>query len=255
MSKNEAVKMSVVIPAYNEGEHIFENLLKTEEILAGFCDSYEIICVNDGSRDNTHEEILRAAEAGKHIRCISYEVNGGKGKAVKTGSLAAGGEYTAFLDADMDLSPAHLQAFLERMEKGDADIVIGSKMHPDSVLDYPFTRKVMSYGYYVMLLVLFRLKVHDTQTGVKLFKSGLLKKIIEDVQTKGFAYDIEILAMANVYGAKIAEMPIVLNFTRETGFSRIGIGDIIKVFRDTFIIHRKINKMRKRLKNGQTMQN
>lgn len=249
MGRSEAVKMSVVIPAYNEGEHIFENLLKTEEILSGFCDSYEILCVNDGSSDNTHEEILRAVEAGKHIRCISYDTNGGKGKAVKTGSLDARGEYTAFLDADMDLSPAHLQEFLKKMEEGNVDIVIGSKMHPDSVLDYPLTRKIMSYGYYIMLLFLFRLKVHDTQTGIKLFKSELLKKIMEDIQTKGFAYDIEILAMANVYGAKIAEMPVVLNFTRKTGFSRIRVNDVIKVFKDTLIIHRKINKMRKRLKN------
>jgi len=244
------VKLSVVIPAYNEGEHIFDNLLKTEKVLSGFCDSFEIICVNDGSSDNTYEEILRAVESASCIKCVSYEENKGKGKAVKTGSFAAKGKYTAFLDADMDISPTHLNGFLERMEKGDVDIVIGSKMHPDSVLDYPLSRKIMSYGYYVMLLLLFRLRVHDTQTGVKLFKSELLKKIIADIQTNGFAYDIEILAIANVYGAKIAEMPIVLNFTRKTGFSRIGISDIVKVFRDTFAIHHRINKMRKRLKNG-----
>lgn len=251
---NDMVKLSVVIPAYNEGEHIFDNLLKTEEILSGFCDSFEIICVNDGSRDNTYDEILRAVARGSNLRCISYEENGGKGKAIKTGCLAAKGQYIAFLDADMDLSPTHLRSFLERMEEGDVDIVIGSKMHPDSVLDYPFTRRIMSYGYYIMLLCLFRLKVHDTQTGVKLFKSELLQKIIEDIQTRGFAYDIEILAIANLYGARIAEMPIVLNFSRETGFSRIGMGDIVKVFKDTFAIHRKINKMRKRLKNGQGSQ-
>lgn len=245
---SNVVKLSVVIPAYNEGENIYGNLLKTEAILKEFCDSFEIICVNDGSRDNTHKEILRAAEKGTCIQCISYDINGGKGKAIKTGSLAAKGKYTAFLDADLDLSPDHLKAFLDKIENSDADIVIGSKMHPDSVLDYPLTRKIMSYCYYIMLMFLFRLKVHDTQTGIKLFKSELLRKILPDVQTEGFAYDIEILAIAGVYDAKITEMPIVLKFTRTAGFSRIRIKDVMNVFKDTLAIKHKINVMRKKSK-------
>ena len=96
-----------------------------------------------------------------------------------------------------------------------------------------------------MLRILFRLKVHDTQTGIKLFRADLLKKIVPDIITKGFAYDIEILAVANELGAKIIERPIRLVFTRSGGFSRIKISDIWKVFQDTFKIKKKIKNMRK----------
>lgn len=244
---NYRKKMSVIMPAYNEGEHIKQNLLKTAEIIAGFCDSFEIICVNDGSKDNTKEEIEQAEQNSQSVISISYEENKGKGHAIKTGVQQAEGEYIAFLDADLDLAPEHLNAFLAEIQKKNADIAIGSKMHPDSVLDYPLSRKIISRGYYLILLVLFRLKVHDTQTGIKLFRADLLKQIIEDVTTSGFAYDIEILAMANELGAKIIEMPVSIHFTREKGFSRIKLKDIITVFIDTLEIRRKISRLKKNM--------
>lgn len=238
-------KMSIIMPAYNEGENIYHNLLETEKIVSGFCDSFEIVCVNDGSKDNTKEEILRAEQECMHVVCVTYDDNMGKGHAIKAGVSRAEGEYIAFLDADLDLSPRHLESFLKEIQRQEADIAIGSKMHPDSVLDYPLSRKIVSRGYYCILLVLFRLNVHDTQTGIKLFQAELLKSIIVDVQTSGFAYDIEILAMANELGAKIIEMPVTIQFTREKGFSRIKLKDIITVFTDTMKIRGKITRYRR----------
>lgn len=243
--ENSGVKLSVIIPAYNEEKCIYQNLKRTDKTLKTFCDSYEIICVNDGSSDNTKKEIERAQIGNNRITLVHYDENGGKGKAIKMGVLLAVGEYIAFLDADLDLSPMHLKDFLKRIENSRANVVIGSKMHPKSQLEYPFTRKAMSWCYYVMLKMLFHLNVHDTQTGVKLFEADVLKNIINDVQTQGFAYDIEILALANANGAKIVEMPIVLKYTRNNGFSRIKVKDIVKVFKDTFLIYKKIKKVAK----------
>ncbi|MBP5493290.1 MAG: glycosyltransferase family 2 protein [Clostridiales bacterium] len=237
--------LSVVMPAYNEGDHLYKNLLETDRILSGFCQSYEIVCVNDGSKDNTEEEIKRAAAECPRIRMVSYMPNGGKGHAIKKGVEASVGDHIAFLDSDLDLSPDHFEDFLSHMASENADVVIGSKMHKESKLDYPPLRRFISFGYYVMLRILFRLKVHDTQTGIKLFRADLLKKIVPDIITKGFAYDIEILAVANELGAKIIERPIRLVFTRSGGFSRIKISDIWKVFQDTFKIKKKIKNMRK----------
>ena len=237
--------LSVVMPAYNEGGHIYTNLLKTDEILSGFCSTYEIVCVNDGSKDNTEQEIRRAMESCDRIRIVTYMPNGGKGNAIKKGVEAAAGDRIAFLDSDLDLSPDHLEDFLSHMRSEKADVVIGSKMHKESKLDYPPMRKFISFGYYVMLRVLFHLKVHDTQTGIKLYRGDLLKAIVPDVMTKGFAYDIELLAVANEMGAKIIERPIRLVFTREGGFSRIKMSDIWQVFKDTFKIRKKIGRIRK----------
>lgn len=236
---------SIVMPAYNEGAHIYDNLCKTIEIVSSFCDDFEIVCVNDGSKDNTKEEIERAAETSERIHMVSYMPNGGKGHAIKMGVEAAQGEQIAFLDSDLDLSPDHFEDFLAHMKSEQADVVIGSKMHKESKLDYPPMRKFISFGYYVMLRIMFHLKVHDTQTGIKLYRADLLKKIVPDVVTKGFAYDIEILAVANEMGAKIIERPIRLVFTRSGGFSRIKFKDIWLVFKDTFKIRKKIGKIRK----------
>jgi len=239
------MKLSIVMPAYNEGEHIYTNLLKTNEIVSSFCDSFELVCVNDGSKDNTYEEMCRAKEECDKISIVTYTPNGGKGHAIKQGVAAAKGELIGFLDSDLDLSPDHFEDFMKHMESEKADVVIGSKMHKESQLDYPPLRKFISFGYYVMLRLLFRLKVHDTQTGIKLFRSELLKKIVPDVMTKGFAYDIEILACANEMGAKIIERPIRLVFSRSGGFSRIKIKDIWLVFKDTFKIRKKVSRIRK----------
>ncbi|MBR3031917.1 MAG: glycosyltransferase family 2 protein [Clostridiales bacterium] len=243
--RSNLIMFSIVMPAYNEGTHIYENLLKTNEIVSSFCDDFEIVCVNDGSADNTEAEIKRAAEECSSIHMVSYTPNGGKGHAIKTGVLEAKGDVIGFLDSDLDLSPDHFEDFLSHMKSENADVVIGSKMHKESKLEYPFIRKFVSFGYYVMLRVLFHLKVHDTQTGVKVYRADILKKIVPDVITKGFAYDIELLAVANEMGAKIIERPIRLVFTREGGFSRIRFKDIWQVFKDTFRIKKKVRKIRK----------
>ena len=125
-NKEGDVTLSVVMPAYNEGAHITDNLLETNRVLSGFVKRYEIIAVDDGSADNTAECIRRAEMQDTHIRGISYQPNGGKGHAIRTGIAAAEGRYIAFLDSDLELPPILLKRFLKDMKEQDADIVIGS---------------------------------------------------------------------------------------------------------------------------------
>ena len=87
-NKEGDVTLSVVMPAYNEGTHITDNLLETSRVLSGFVKRYEIIAVDDGSADNTAECINRAEMQDTHIRGISYQPNGGKGHAIRTGIVA-----------------------------------------------------------------------------------------------------------------------------------------------------------------------
>ena len=229
-------KLSVVLPAYNEGEKIYENLKAVSSCLQEFCENYELVAVNDGSRDNTSEEISRAADDDEHIQLVTYEQNRGKGNAIKAGVYAATGDYIAFLDADLDISPSHLKGYLEEMEKQSADIVIGSKMHKESQLEYPALRRFVSICYFIVLKLLFRLNVKDTQTGIKLFRSEVIKNIIGMIRTSGYAYDIEILAVAARFGYRIIEQPITLKYTRQNSFGRIRFGDILRMAKDTLSI-------------------
>lgn len=233
-------KLSVVMPAYNEETLIYGNLIKTAEIVSNFVEDFEIVVVNDGSKDNTLEEIKRAARKDSRIRPVSYGKNRGKGNAIMAGVMQSDGEYIAFVDADLELNPSQLEGYLEKMITDNKDVVIGCKFHKDSKLKYPFKRKVISMGYYLMLLCLFHLNVKDTQTGLKVFRASAIKPVGHLIRTAGFAYDIELLVAVHRRGAKIAQMPVEVVFVRDKGVNRIGLKDIFRAFVDTWKIFYRV---------------
>lgn len=227
------MKLSVIVPAYNEGASIKQNLIEIKKELKPYVDSFEILAVDDGSSDNTKEQILEAAASDPEIRYAGYDKNRGKGGAIKHGVTEAQGEVIGFIDADLDISPSHLVKYLEHMDETGCDVVIGSKMHKDSELDYPPMRKFVSLGYFIILKVLFGMNIKDTQTGVKLYKAPLIKKIAPLLKVKGYAFDIEVLALCDHEGAKIDQMPVQIVYKRNASFGRIKLGDIFKMFFDT----------------------
>lgn len=228
--------LTVVMPAYNEGRCIYENLHKTVDILSGFIDDFEIIAVNDGSTDNTKTEIERAMKSESRIHLVSSENNHGKGSAIIAGVAEASGTFIAFVDADLELDPSQLEGYLETMLKDRKDVIIGCKFHKDSQIKYPLKRKILSMGYYIMLLILFRLNVKDTQTGLKLFRAEAIKPVAHLIRTAGFAYDIEILAAIHRRGFQIGQMPVNVVYVREKGSRRITFFDVLRAFRDTLAI-------------------
>ena len=228
------------MPAYNEGKHIYDNIMTTLEVMSEFVSDIEIIAVNDGSKDNTKAEITKAMMKDQRVRLVSSDKNRGKGRAIISGVAVAEGRYIAFLDADLELHPSQLKGYLEKMINDKKDVVIGCKLHKDSELEYPLKRKIISMGYYIMLVVLFHLKVKDTQTGLKLFKAEAVRPIAHLIRTSGFAYDIELLVAINRRGFSIAEMPVKVVYSREAGSRRIGIKDIWKAFKDTWAIFYRV---------------
>lgn len=235
----EKTKVTIVMPCYNEEKRAYHNALQVISDLEKYMD-VELICVNDGSNDNTLEELEKAANQDNRIRIVSYKENQGKGNALRAGvkavDISEKNQKIAFLDADLELAPSLLINFLEIMKATHANVVIGSKMHKDSKLNYPLHRKILSLGYFIILKVLFRLNVKDTQTGIKLFDAELIKDVMPRVLVKRWAFDIEVLAICNSRGARIVDAPIVLNFSRENGVGRIKLKDIVGMFVDTLAI-------------------
>lgn len=227
-------KISVIIPAYNEARHIKANLEEAVRVFNEFEYDYEIIVVDDGSGDNTYEEAKKISDKHKKIIVRRNMRNHGKGRALKMGVRFASGDYVVFLDADMELHPSQINTFFDIMRLDRADLVIGSKMHPNSHVFYPFHRKVVSMVYYFFIWIMFDLPTRDTQTGLKLFKAEVVKKIFPRILIKKFAYDIELLAVAHRMKYKIAEAPIVLNNKRKWG--RIGLRDIYETWKDTLAV-------------------
>lgn len=233
-------KLSVLMPAYNEEAIIYENALEAARQICPLADDYELLVIDDGSSDRTKAEIERATAENPKIRYISYQPNQGKGGALREGTAHAEGDYIAFCDADLDLAPEQLADFIDRMQRENADVVIGSKMHPESKVDYPAIRRVYSWGYYILLLLLFRLNVRDTQTGLKLFKAEVIKPVMRQILVKRFAFDIEVLAIINARGYKIISAPIEVVFHR-VSFGRIGFRDIRNMFIDTLAIFYRLH--------------
>ena len=219
--------LSIVMPAYNEEKLIYHSIMETLRIVEKFVPELEIIAVNDGSKDNTKAEIERAIKQDSRVRMVSSEKNRGKGNAIIAGVSQVEGKYVAFVDADLELNPSQLEGYLKKMLDDNKDVVIGCKFLKDSRLDYPFKRKVISMGYYIMLLVLFHLNVKDTQTGLKVFRVEAIKPVAHLIRT---------LVAIHRRGFSIAQMPVEVVYVRDSGVKRIGMKDIWQAFCDTWAI-------------------
>jgi len=228
-------KISVVMPAYNEAENIVSNLRQTVETLGRSGYDFEVILVDDGSPDQTYLQAAKLlALHPELVRVVHYDHNQGKGNALMCGTWFARGDYVAFLDADMDLHPQQLPVLLEMLETRKADVVIGSKLHPNSSVNYPLKRRLYSFVYYLIVRTLFGLPLKDTQTGLKVFKREVLQRVFPRILVKRFAFDIEVLANAHRLGYKIVDAPVTLHFTR--AFGRLHLHDVRDVMMDTLAI-------------------
>jgi glycosyltransferase involved in cell wall biosynthesis len=228
--KMNKLNLSVIVPMYNT-QNISKNLKQYESAISKFDKNFEIIVVDDGSKNNYLKEAQSVQN--KNIKVVGYKKNHGKGYAIKYGFKFCKGKYIGFLDSGAEFDAGNFKNFIEILEKNNADIIVGSKRHPNSEVDYPITRRIMSRGYQLMNKILFNLNVRDTQVGMKLFKRESLEKIMPKILVKKFAYDIEILALATRYHYKIFEAPIKLDY--KFG-STIRIKSIISMILDTLAV-------------------
>jgi len=205
--------LSLIVPAYKQEKTIIKDIKSLEKALSVFPFKHEIIVVVDGFVDKTYERIKNQESRIKNLRVLGYKENRGKGFAIKYGVKEAKGDIIGFIDAGMDLDPSEISIMLDIMEWNKADIVLGSKLHPDSKVSYPPLRKVLSWGYRNLTHFLFGFNVRDTQVGMKFFRKTAAKKIFSRILVKRFAFDVETLAVAYSLGYKrIYEAPIKLNF-------------------------------------------
>jgi O-antigen/teichoic acid export membrane protein len=209
LSAAPTLDVSVVLPCHNAGSGLRSILAS----LSGLTDEYscEIIVVSDGSTDDT----VRVAREFPPdlVRVLEYPRRSGKGHALRVGLAETRGRYVAFMDADGDIAPDAIRPFLVLMELYEPDIVLGSKRHPLSEVEYPPLRRAMSWGYHKLTRLLFRVKVRDTQTGMKLIRRDVLAAVLPRMLEKRYAFDLELLVVARVMGfTRVFEAPIKLDY-------------------------------------------
>ena len=213
------LRLSVVLPAYNEEEFI-EGALRSIDMAVKTANlKYEVLVVNDGSHDRTLDKVMKYAKSNKHVRIVSYQNNKGKGFAEKSGFQHACGDIVIFSDSDQDIDLKTVSFYLKALEQGD--IVIASKFHPDSIVSTPPVRKLLSLGLNVIVRLLTGVPFRDTQTGLKAMNRESCMNIFSLLSVKRFAFDVELLAVANLYGLKVVELPVRINLKGAFGLKQI----------------------------------
>lgn len=211
-------KISLVIPTYKQEKTIVKNLQLLKKSLEDLPYIFQLVVVVDGFEDKTYKILKKIRQ--KNLKILGYKENRGKGFAVKHGMLKADGDVIGFIDGDLDIHPEGIAMLINHMIWYNADVIIGSKLHPVSQVNYPYWRKILSWGYRSLIRILFGLKVRDTQVGIKLFKKKVVRDVFPHLVVKRFAFDVEVLAVANHRGfSRIYEAPIKLQFNNASSIT------------------------------------
>jgi dolichyl-phosphate beta-glucosyltransferase len=230
------MKISVIIPAYNEEKRITPTIDSVVEYLdiSSAKDNYEIIVVLDGSKDKTLEVITKLSKKYKQIKIIDNKINQGKGAVVRQGILESKGEYVLFMDADNSTHIDELDKILPVIQKG-TDIVVGSRDVKGSEVEIRQARYKEILGdlgnWWIQILLVGG--IQDTQCGFKVFSGNTARHIFAKLSMRGWSFDIELLALARYFGYTIKEMPIIWY---NDDNSHVTLKDYIKVLIDTLII-------------------
>jgi glycosyltransferase involved in cell wall biosynthesis len=204
--------LSLVTPVHNGAAFIEDSVRGMLDVLDRLGRPSELIVVDDGSTDRS--AALANAVGDPRVHVLRYEQNQGKGVAVTCGLAHARGRLVGWLDSDRDIDPEVIVRAARRFEETpDVDAVIGSKRHPDSQVQYPAIRRVYSAGFQLLVRLLFRVNVRDTQVGAKLFRREMLETVVPLLLIKRYAYDLELLAVGAEFGFdRIEEAPIRLDY-------------------------------------------
>jgi dolichyl-phosphate beta-glucosyltransferase len=203
-----AVRLSVVIPAFNEHRRLPGTVNHVRRYLAGRSHNYELILVDDGSTDETLHYMRELAHEWPAVRVVTLTPNRGKGRAVTEGIRVARGDLVLFSDADLSTPIEELPKLEQAVEAG-ADVAFGSRGAPGArEVNQPFYRQVMGRTFNVLVQLLVLPGFHDTQCGFKLFRNTAARELFASIRTEGFAFDVEVLWRARQARYRVVEVPV-----------------------------------------------
>jgi glycosyltransferase involved in cell wall biosynthesis len=226
MASDSGIRYSIVVPFYNEQENIPPLYMKLTEVMDSLGEPYELVFVDDGSRDNTFKVLSDIYEHDRRVNLVRLRRNFGQTAGLKAGFDFARGEIIISMDGDLQHDPEEIPRFLEKIEEG-FDLVSGWR---HARRDHWLMRQIPSRAANWMMAKLSGIELHDFGTTFKAYR----REIIQEIQLYGELHRF-IPALASSTGAKIAEVPIA-NLDRKSGKSNYGIGRTIRVFLDLIIV-------------------
>ncbi|HEX3036040.1 MAG TPA: dolichyl-phosphate beta-glucosyltransferase [Thermodesulfobacteriota bacterium] len=238
-SESHTIYLSVIVPAYNEEDRIELTLRSIHAYLSQHGYSFEVIVVNDGSKDRTSQVVSRLISEFPYIRLIDNNENRGKGWAVKQGMLSAKGEIRLFMDADSSTSIDQFERMIPYFEKG-FDVVIGSRRISGAVISVhqPWLRENMGRIVNSLVRIVCGIPMQDTQAGFKAFSSTAAEKVFPLQTIWRWIFDVELLVISRRLGLRVKEVPIVWKNDER---SNVKFKHTIETLRD--IIKIRLNEM------------
>jgi len=214
------IKLSVIVPCFNEesrfgeGFNHYFNYLKKQKY------PWELILVNDGSKDRTLDLIKQYAKASKNIKIVTYSKNRGKGYAICQGIKAARGQHILFSDLDHSVSIDTVESLFPYFEKG-FEVVIGSRRVKGAkiLIHQSWLRETLGRGFTFLVRIFINWNIQDATCGFKAFTKEASRKIFNSVLIYDWAFDAEVLYLAKKYHLKIAQAPVVWRDVRGTKVS------------------------------------
>jgi dolichyl-phosphate beta-glucosyltransferase len=227
--------LSIIIPAYNEEALIISTLDCLHTYLSRRPESFEIIVIDDGSRDKTVESVQQIQQNTDHIRLLINSQNMGKGFSIQRGVLESHGQIIIFTDADLPYELEAIEGFLKALQNG-CDLAIGSRVLPGSeVRGVPMLRYAAGQIFsWMVQAVLFR-GLPDTQCGFKSFKAQAAKEIFRRITIGGFGFDVEMLFIARKRKYVIQPVPVHMIEHRQRSRVRL-MTDSVKMFANLFMV-------------------
>jgi glycosyltransferase involved in cell wall biosynthesis len=226
MRTASSIRYSIVVPFYNEQENVSPLYMKLTEVMEALGEPYELVFVDDGSRDDTYKVLSDIYEHDRRVNLVRLRRNFGQTAGLKAGFDFAHGEIIISMDGDLQHDPEEIPRFLEKMEEG-YDLVSGWRR---TRRDHWLMRQIPSRVANWMMAKLSGIELHDFGTTFKAYR----RETIQEIQLYGELHRF-IPALASSAGARIAEVPIV-NLERKSGKSNYGIGRTIRVFLDLIIV-------------------
>lgn len=253
--------LSLVTPVYR-GEAFIRSSIEAilEHLESSFPETpdrprpFELIVVCDGEVDAS-AAVVEAIQDSR-VRLITYATNQGKGFALCAGMAVAEGDLIGWLDSDLDVHPDVIVAAARRLLVDDLDAAVGSKRHPDSVVSYPASRRILSWGFQKLSHLTLRVGVPDTQVGAKLFRREVIATVLPLLRVKRYAFDLEVLAVAAEFGFdRVEQVPVRLEYQfTGSGIDRRAVlrmlQDVLAIVyrvRSRWYVHRYANMHRRRL--------
>lgn len=202
---------SVVIPCFNEAGRIGATIAATLEYLEKYAAQSELIVVNDGSTDETSAAAREAlTRAAVQTRLLENLPNRGKGHAVREGLLAAQKPIGLFFDADLSTPLSEVPKVIEPIASGEVDLAFGSRALDRRLIGrhQPWVREQGGRVFNLLVRLTSGLPFWDTQCGFKAFRLDVCRPILEAARLDGFAFDVELLVLAQRAGLRLSEIPV-----------------------------------------------